>query len=110
MKLPKQVIVGPCRYEVVRDEAVINKAQVERKTDLLGSHDGQRQRLILAPDQAPDCEADTLLHEILHACYYIGGGQKDDDQEEEFVATVSGLLLDCLRRNPQLVSYLTDAH
>lgn len=52
---------------------------------------------------------DTVLHETLHAAFNAAGLEKvDDDLEEQIVRPVATVLLDVLRRNPELVKFLTD--
>jgi hypothetical protein len=55
---------------------------------------------------------EILLHEVLHACYYVSGISVNDDPRvvpdiEEFtVARVSPVLLEILRDNPALSKFL----
>ncbi len=105
-KFPATLQIGPYRYAVVCSEEAINKAQVEDKTDLHGRHHPGRQEIALNPEQAPDCMADTLLHEILHACVYLSGVDVKGKDEERMIGGISSVLLDCLRRNPKLVTFL----
>jgi hypothetical protein len=65
-----------------------------------------RQLIAIADDQAADQERDTVLHEVLHCMSRIVGLIRDDDEEERIVAALTPLLLDVLRRNPDLVGYL----
>jgi hypothetical protein len=46
----------------------------------------------------------TLLHEVVHAIFKIAG--LPNEKEEDTVTRLSPLLLDTLRRNPDLVAYL----
>lgn len=110
MLLPDKVQIGPMSYSVVCSEMAGAKIKNEAKnTDCLGLHEPKTQRISLDPDQGSDCEADTLLHEVLHAVWMIGGMQEGaaSKHEELVVTTLATLLLDTLRRNPKLVAYLT---
>lgn len=50
----------------------------------------------------------TLLHEALHAVWSTTGlRQLDNDLEEQVVVGLAPLLLDTLKRNPDLVAFLT---
>jgi hypothetical protein len=52
--------------------------------------------------------ADTLMHEILHAALHVGRTNLTENQEEKVVAALAPLLLDILRRNPQVLAYLQE--
>src|SRR5688500_17816271 len=98
VKLPKSLQVGP--YTITIEE---------RQGDEMGEYQGDLQRISINPEQGQDAKADSLLHEVLHACFYIAGFRKDfpEPKEERLVSALSSLLLDSLRRNPELVTYLT---
>lgn len=56
---------------------------------------------------------ETLLHEVLHALIWEAGitvpedkEASEDDREEKLVGQMSGVLLDCLKRNPHIVAWL----
>lgn len=61
------------------------------------------QRLLIADGQAPAQERDTVLHEVLHGCIRI---VKSDAEDEEIVGTLAPVLLDVLRKNPELTKWL----
>lgn len=113
--LPAAVTVGPFRYEVSCDQAAIDRAGQEAGANLLGQHSPRAGTIALAPDLSGDAEAETLLHEVLHALFDatgVGGGDGDEtlldrDAEERLIRQCSPMLLDLLRRNPDLVAYLT---
>lgn len=98
MSLPKSIQVGPYTLTIE-----------ERTGDELGTFHGESQRIEVSPHQGADSQADTVLHEVLHACFHVAGLRKDfpEPKEERLVSALSSLLLDTLRRNPQLVAYLT---
>lgn len=64
------------------------------------------QEIYVADDLGPDQTRDTLLHEILHGLFAIVGHFDRQRDEERVVAGLTPLLLDCLRRNPDLVAFL----
>lgn len=112
--IPATVTIGHLRYRVDVDRAVIDKASVKAQCTLAGVSNASEQRIGLHPDNAPDYQAETLLHEVLHQCLRVAGCDPDEDAkanvadvEERAVRAMSGPLLDTLRRNPDLVSYLT---
>ena len=96
------------RY-AVREPATVSDA--ERLEDNWGLTDHKTQEVLLKPGQAPDTLADTVLHEVLHCCWFnSGAASKFSKDDEEFaVRSLSPLLLDTLRRNPRLVAFLVGA-
>jgi cob(I)alamin adenosyltransferase len=56
----------------------------------------------------PEKAANTLLHEILHACYDISG-LTDEDNEERTVTQLSSVMAQVIRDNPHLLAYLGHA-
>ena len=102
--LPRFIQVGPMRYSVAVDQAAIN----EVGPGIFGRTRNKEQSIVLAAGQGPDQEADTVLHETLEACFIVAGitDRMNDTLLEEIIAALSPLLLDTLRRNPELVAYL----
>ena len=49
-------------------------------------------RIDLAPNQTPDCLADTLLHEVIHAIDFVFGATGAYLTEEQVVRVTGGLL------------------
>lgn len=92
MKLPATVQVGAFKYKVQR----------RKLKGFVGQHRPFTQLLIVHPNLPDDQCADTMLHEVLHACATVAG-IKD---QEDFVNRMSPVLLDTFRRNPQLVKVL----
>ena len=107
---PDQVQVGPHRYTIQFDDTALNIESVREGEDLVGHCDRRALRILVRTGMAHDQEADTLLHETLHAlCEVIGFDSELGEMEEEtFVRRLTPILLDTLRRNPALVAYLTD--
>jgi len=105
VSLPEQIRVGPHTITIVSDQADMNRRSVEGKHDLDGQFDHRKNEIAVHPGQHPDQQAETLLHEILHAVF---GFTKLDDlsNDEDVVNRLAPALLDTLRRNPALVMYL----
>ena len=103
-QLPSHVQVGPMRYSLKVDQAAVN----ETSPIAFGRTRNRQQSIVLSEGQGPDQEADTVLHETLHACFMVAGinNRMSDTLEEETINSLSPLLLDTLRRNPELVAYL----
>lgn len=62
------------------------------------------------PGMPADLERETLMHEVLHACYRTAGIDSTIAREEQIVSGVSPFLLDALRRSPDLAAYLLAPH
>lgn len=112
--IPGTLLIGHMRYRVDVDQAVIDRANTEARRSYAGFSNPHTQTIGLRPDNAPDYQAETLLHEILHQCLHAAGCDPDDDAkagvpdvEERAVRAIAGPLLAVLRRNPGLVAYLT---
>lgn len=106
---PAEVQVGPHRYTLTVDADEMNRVQVAERRGLMGHTDHAHLKIVVSPDQAPDQAADTILHEVLHTITWSTNlderlGAK---REEDLVCRLTPLLLDVLRRNPDLVRYLT---
>jgi len=71
--------------------------------DMAGATDVIHQVLRIGTNQAFHAERDTVLHELLHAIDY---GNHTGIKEYQ-IHSMANALLQVLRRNPELVSYLT---
>lgn len=110
MELPSEVIVGPYRYAVLTDEMAVERARVKAEhAEVYGLLDSSATTITLDPAQSADCLADTLLHEVLHAVWRLVGLDDGPTEryEERVARAMAPTLLDTLRRNPELVKYLT---
>lgn len=108
--LPQVIQVGPTRYTVKSDEmAALTAKNQEKNANCVGSCNHSAQEILIDPNQGPDQTADTVLHEVLHAVFAAVGAHEGPlgRYEEQIVAALSTTLLDTLRRNPDLVAYLT---
>lgn len=73
----------------------------------------EAQEIVLRSNRGPDTLANDVLHETLHACFDVALLDSDTlkaaaDAEEEAVSRLAPVLLQLLRDNPRLVSYLAD--
>lgn len=62
-------------------------------------------------EQHETATRELLMHELLHACWYVAGLfatdlRKLDDVEEDIVRVTSPVMLQVLRDNPDLMAYL----
>lgn len=109
VKPPPTVQLGPVRYEVLVDEFEILKAGLEQEADLDGHCDERAQRIVLNPELSPDVLAESFLHELLHALCFLTAVDHTfgADKVETMIRSLSPALLDALRRNPDVVAFLT---
>lgn len=101
--------IGPFDYKVIVDEAAIDRESVRMHSDLQGCCRYIKCEIHIRPGQSPDSEADTLLHEVLHAVFDMTGLGHDlaaDDLDESVIRRLTPALLGVIRANPELVKYL----
>lgn len=106
---PATVQIGPRRYDVLLDLEELHRIEHDEGDDLYGQSDHGKLRIIVDPTLPFDQLADTLLHEVLHGLTELTGIIDDlgHKREERMVRRLTPALLDLLRRNPELVEYLT---
>lgn len=115
MSLPQRVVIAghPFRLELVDDpNAALDRHE---KAGAIGITNVQMGviRLRGGGENQPHNVRDTVLHEVIHTVLSLGylDGQQDvfknGRQAERVVEVLSTHLLDTLRRNPELVAYLT---
>jgi hypothetical protein len=108
-KMPKEVTVGPYTFQIKGDKASMDAAKVKFEClEAIGFTSTHEQCIYIDPDINEDMRSEVLLHEILHAvCEATGiNSSFEEKEEEQFIATVSPTLLDTLRRNETVLSYL----
>lgn len=101
MTVPKSIEIGASVWAVTIDATI----------DELGTTTPRRTEIKVNPNQSPASMRDTVLHELLHAVCSESGmshamGVSDDD-EERMIRILTPMLLQVLRRNPRLHTYLT---
>jgi hypothetical protein len=109
---PDTVQVGPHRITVKIDEAAHNASQAAEGQHLFGRYDPATNVVTIAPGLQADAEADTLLHELLHAIIAatgltaVDGPLEESSASEAVIAALTPAMIDLLRRNRALVEYL----
>ena len=101
MTPPSTIKIGPFRYAVTVDARKPDDCD-ENCTGHIVTH---KQTIWVEANQGSDQMADTLLHEVLHGCWFLSAGS-DDGDDEKFIVRVSSVLLGVLRDNPNLVTFL----
>jgi len=109
VKPPGKVTLGPHTYRIVADRAAIDRISAESDRHV-GQCDHEALVITIDPDLAPSQMAETILHECLHGAFSLIGACDvlSFDQEESVVRRLSPLLLEALRANQRLVSWLVD--
>lgn len=103
MKRPYRIKIGPHRYKVIGDA----KAERHLDHDRLAECDTARAEIRVRPGQAPTQERDSVLHEVLHACW-DQTALRDHDIEEQVVSSLAPILLGVIRDNAEFMRWLAD--
>lgn len=104
MKLPASVRVGFKDYSVA---PYPKGAQEESGNWGRTKHAGGEIWVHDTPDTRE--AANTLIHEILHACFHVGGLDYPNNEEEAIVNTLANQLSGVFRDNPDLIRWLLRA-
>ena len=108
MKAPARIKVASHVYAVVTGPV---GATAARHAETRGSTIADDLTIVLAGDLPRSRQRETLLHEVLHACWDESALRSHEDAcklEELVVTALSQTLVDVLRRNPKLVAFLTE--
>lgn len=107
---PRRLAIGPFTVRVDQSRAAQDRIERDSDGPLYGMWDGKNARILLTAKAADTIVRETLLHELLHTILELSGAShvhiKDKDEEEGIVRSLTPMLLDTLRRNPRLVTYL----
>lgn len=102
--LPKTVFAGPFVFNIRSEAGPFMAAEESEKTRLYGRTDYISGTIDIRPAVALSFTQETLMHEALHAAFFAA--RLNPQNEEEVVNSLSPVLLDLLRRNPDLLNYL----
>jgi len=94
MTMPSSVAILGRNYEIALKDYI--------EGDLLGQCDSDALKITIKKDQPEILEADTLLHEILHA---IDDAMQTKMKERQVHCTATGLLA-LFKDNPDFVKYM----
>lgn len=100
MTLPNRVRVGPFDYTIEPW-----KGEAAAADGCRGDFHPELLRIRISDGIKPQLQAETLLHEILHACWSVSGlGERA--HEENAVQSLSMVLSDVLRDNPDVMAWI----
>ena len=100
MKLPKSIKVG------YADISIIPMQQLEGLSHGIFGHFSVTELSIRIIQDLPVSQiANTLLHEVLHACYHVAG-LEDTDEEERIVTCLANVYLNVMIDNPEYNKFM----
>lgn len=107
MDLPARLKIGPLPFQVAGDLPALNAKRQACGDQRVGNTDTHAGLILVDPTLPPAMQADTLLHEVLHAIHSVLVLRKDRQSAEEWIGVTATLLLGVLRDNPDLVAFVT---
>ena len=98
----------PQSVDILSHEFAIAMASDEALDGHLGDSNANLGLIRVRASSPPALQRDTTLHETLHMVVAVAGHQHyfRGNEEERLIRTLTPLILDTLRRNPALASYL----
>lgn len=106
MPLPTSLRVGPYEIEVRCSEAAIDHASAKSEVYCDGASLTRKGWIAVRPSITESAKREVLLHEVMHAVWFVAGRRTDKIDDEAAVSILAPTLLDTLRRNPELTAYL----
>lgn len=111
---PKKIKIGPhvIKVKLTTAKELTKLASVgTNPRDAMGLTDVNISSIFVDNSLSTSIEADTLLHEVLHHVFYLGGGREhfEDEDEERIVCALSTLLYGVIKENPKLIEYLVNS-
>jgi uncharacterized protein (DUF1697 family) len=106
---PEYVDVGPHRYRIHWDQAHMDRARAEEEcANMDGRVRYSTGELWIDTAQSLSNQRTVLLHEVFHAVRDLSGELvfTNKTTEDDVFRRLDAGLLDVLRRNPQVVSFL----
>lgn len=105
-RLPSQVQVG---YRTMSLRWT-NPAEQRRKHNTrLGECSVNTGLIEIDPSFGMQEAANTLVHELLHACTNVAGLKIDEADEEHFVTATANVMTNVIRETPELFEWLIEA-
>jgi hypothetical protein len=101
-ELPERLKIGHINFDVL-------KYYFDQSEDFwYGKMEAPKAQICINPDLHPEVKQDTLMHEALHACFFVSGWHPP--QEERIVRTLSPLLCALIKDNPEAMMYFMERY
>jgi hypothetical protein len=99
--IPKSIKVGPFNISVI--ERDLEEAMA------FGMFYATKQQISLHKNIDIQVKREALFHEFLHVVWFMSGL---DGRElgEDYIKSISPIILDAMRENPELMEFLLDGH
>lgn len=112
---PTFVLIGPHRFAISYDQHYFLNMARSGAGDMFGESSMADMIIRVSDARALSGMKETLLHEVIHCLIWEAGisipENPEEDahkREEKLVGQLSGIFLDVLRRNLQLVEWLVE--
>lgn len=108
MKPPESIKIGPFHYRFYSD-AEHTVQMVRESGDRIGQINYRQLEICIIEDVAPERRVVALLHEVLHGVFHAAGLYHEEGatlDAEQVLEAMPAILLDVLRSNPDLATYL----
>jgi hypothetical protein len=102
-KRPNKVKVGPFTYSLTVYKELMNA----KREDLWGQCDSHNMSIRLLDGLPSDREANTYLHECLHAMFHTACPHMEE--EERIVTQLAPVLMKFIKDNPKFMEYIKNA-
>lgn len=108
VSLPSKIDVGPVSYLLMLNDSTRIRGQEFIRGNVLGETGHDQLEIVIDPNQPPGRLRDTVFHETMHVAMHLTGidFELGTEKEEHYVRRLSSIILEILRRNPDLVEYL----
>lgn len=110
---PDHVWIGPHKFRIYYDQQYFLNLVRSGASDRFGESNMGDMTIIVSDARAFTGMQETVLHEILHCLIWQAGidipedpAEDEHKREEKLVGQMSGILLDCIKRNPQVFDWL----
>ena len=102
VKLPTRVKIGAHSYTITKEDL--------SDDGILGCTRKTQHEIKLHKGMPPTLEAETAIHELLHAGGWVWGIEwTSGEQEEHVVNSMANALASMFKDNPKLLDYLKDS-
>lgn len=110
---PDHVWIGPHKFSIQYGQQYFLDLVRAGASDRFGESNMASMTILVSDARAFTGMQETLIHEILHCLIWQAGIDVPEnpeanghEREEKLVGQLSGILLDCLKRNPHVFAWL----